>query len=564
MSEMNMERRTFAKLAGAAGIGATAAAVSAASAVRANAEEAPASGQGLTTTDVLDKTWAFEVPPAPIPQDQIVDSQEAEVVVVGAGTAGLVTAMSALDTGLSVILISASGAPVSRGGSNNACYSKVMEEMGIPRYDLGDFTRLQLLATSGKINERTWYSFFNNSETAMNWLVDKMAGEGVKCTVEVTAGYEYPDPMWDPPSSHCFYVEDSELDGSIGSGQHYVVDALAKLVDAHERGSVQFNMTAEQLVREDDNTGRVTSVVARDAEGAYHRYDGAKAIVLATGDFSLDRDMMAKYCPDMVRFLKDNELDYGIGSRSGGLMPGDGQKMGLWVGAAWQKTYPVEVMCGSQFPANQPYACHWGLVVNANGERYMNEDVLGSIATAGLLRQPGNVAYCIWDSAYADEIGTWNKDKCCHGAVWDNDALIENWKGRYSCFDTLEEVIADLGLPESTLETIEHYNELCRNGEDTDFHKSASKLFPIATPPFFGGSKGVSMYTTLGGLRTNEHLQVCDADDQPIPGLFNVGSMIGDFYSNWYTYALEGENYGACCVTLPYVLGQELGAGLFE
>ena len=52
--------------------------------------------------------------------------------------------------------------------------------------------------------------------------------------------------------------------------------------------------------------------------------------------------------------------------------------------------------------------------------------------------------------------------------------------------------------------------------------------------------------------------------DEPIPGLFNVGTMIGDFYSGVYTFAMEGMNYGATCITLPYLLGLDLAAGKFD
>ena len=57
------------------------------------------------------------------------------------------------------------------------------------------------------------------------------------------------------------------------------------------------------------------------------------------------------------------------------------------------------------------------------------------------------------------------------------------------------------------------------------------------------------------------HLRVLDANDEPIEGLYHVGCMIGDFYSATYTYAMEGMNYGACCITLPYCLGKELASG---
>lgn len=89
-------------------------------------------------------------------------------------------------------------------------------------------------------------------------------------------------------------------------------------------------------------------------------------------------------------------------------------------------------------------------------------------------------------------------------------------------------------------------------------------MIPVSDGPFYGCAFTPGFLTSLGGLRTNIDLQVCTDDDEPIKGLFNVGSMIGDLYSGTYTFAMEGINYGMACITLPYVLGKDLGAGKFD
>ena len=61
-----------------------------------------------------------------------------------------------------------------------------------------------------------------------------------------------------------------------------------------------------------------------------------------------------------------------------------------------------------------------------------------------------------------------------------------------------------------------------------------------------------------GGLRTNEKMQVCEEDDTPIEGLYNLGIMAGDSYGNCYNFAICGHNLGMNCITLPYLLGKEL------
>ena len=296
MSTQNVSRRSF--IAGSAAVSA---------AVAAGAQIAPAIADDAAATTLDADTyaatkWNFEIPPAPIEDSAISDTKEADIIVIGAGLSGLVTAVSALEEGVSVIIVAASKAPVARGGSNNGIYSKAMEEKGVERFDVDWFYRLQTLANSGNFNTALWYKHYNNSETAMNWMIDRMAKAGVKTTVENGGYYEQPDPMAQPAASHAFYVNDDELHSSVGMVQHYATDALAQEFQ-DEGGVIYFSTKAEQLVRDDNNTGRVSAVIASDASGAYIKFLAKKAVVLATGDFSRDPDMMAKYCPQGAQLV---------------------------------------------------------------------------------------------------------------------------------------------------------------------------------------------------------------------------------------------------------------------
>ena len=86
---------------------------------------------------------------------------------------------------------------------------------------------------------------------------------------------------------------------------------------------------AEQLIREDGNTGRVTAVICKREDGSYAQYVDRKAIVLATGDFSGDRDMMRCCCPETADYVEDDvydsEPDWDQGFKYGGIYKGQGQ-----------------------------------------------------------------------------------------------------------------------------------------------------------------------------------------------------------------------------------------------
>ncbi|NTU89076.1 MAG: FAD-dependent oxidoreductase [Actinobacteria bacterium] len=564
MGSKEFDRRLFLKGAATVGAAAVTAGLAGCQASGSNATSAASAAvaEALTTAT---STWSFEVAPDPVSEDQITATETADVVVIGAGTSGLVTALSCLDNGVgSVILISASSAPVSRGGSNNAVYSKVMQQMGLSKPDAKVFYRKEAFANSCNFNQTLWYRHYNNSEEAMNWMIDHMAEAGVKTTVESCGTFAPDDLLYQAPGAHAYYKEEAELNGGIGMLQAYAVNALADLV-TKAGGAIYYDTTAVQLVREDDNTGRVVAVIATGKDGAYIKYEGTKAVVMATGDFSHNKDMMAKYCPQALPLLAEGDIpvDYNLGFGVGGLMPGDGQKMGLWIGAAWQVAQPNCMMLYAPFPIAQPYTAHTGLMMNANGERFMNEDTIGAMASAALTHQPGKTAYCIWSSNYAEDGGPWHKSNFPQGsAPFTTEELVQSWTAAgYATGNTIEEVVSALGLPDAAVDTVNRYNEFCATGEDTEFYKNPHYLVGITEPPFYGGTTSDMFLTVLGGLRTDTHLRVCDKNDQPIPGLFNVGTMIGDMFANIYTFEMEGINYGAACTTLPYLLGKELASG---
>ena len=559
-----MSRRAFLKNSGLT----VAAATTGASLL--GAESAAAQEPTVLNAELAAQPWSFEVPPDPIPESDIAATVEAEVIVVGAGIAGLAVACAAAENGAQVVVISASRRPTYRGGSNHAAYSKVMEAQGIDRYDVDKFFRRELSAAGYNVDQEKWWRFYNNSEEAMNWMIDKMEAAGYETAMEVCndeGGFD--QPMHQPAGSHCWLSADMR---TAGMGAEYEAAVLEQ--GAIDAGATFYYQTVgKQLVREDNNTGRVSAVIAQGTDGTYTKYVGSKAIVLATGDFSNDREMMAKYCPMALPLLNDaGDAGYDNNFKMGGLMPGDGHKMGLWVGAAWQKTLPnAPMMGGGAGPGSKAYGTHTGLKVNANGIRYGNENISGSFAAMDALHQPGQLVYSIWGTNYAEAAAPWHAFGEVLGADPTPPAdIIQQWQaqvesGAYVSGDTVEEVIEKLGLPpDVTLATVNRYNELAAAGVDEDFHKSPELLIPITEAPFYGASGGAGFLTVCGGLRTSAKMQVCDANDTPIPGLYNVGIMVGDFYSNHYTFRVEGNNLGANCLTFGYLTGRDIANGTLE
>lgn len=579
---MELDRRNFLKGAAVTAVGAvgaaTLAACSPASKADKDAEAANAGapeGESYNTAATAQRKWAFEIPPAPIADADIKETIEADLVVVGCGTAGLMTANSAAEAGVDTIIVSASTKPTCRGGSNNAVYCKAFEEQGYPRVPIEQYEK-EIFCQTHKVDQRKWYQHYNHSEEAMNWTIDLMEKAGYGITIEIGT----------PDDEDSLYLQRTaavgwDLNGQAppeegleivtGKMQPLLVWELARHLEEDLKGKIYYKNVAEQLIRENDNTGRVTAVICKREDGTYAKYVGKKAIVLATGDFSGDRDMMRRYCPETADYVSDDvydkDPDWDQGFKYGGIYKGQGQKMGLWVGASWQKSFPNCTMGAYWGPGPRNlYTNHLGLLVDRDGQRFMNENCIGPLASQHIMMLPEKKAYAIWDAGYAKHeavSGDWTNDSMMTGdeavaaavASWDKAATGAN--KNYVKGDTIEEVVEKLGLPKEAVDTVKRYNELAAKGSDDDFYKDAKHLHPIAEGPFYGEmTDNFGFLTVMGGLNTNVNMQVCDADDHPIPGLYNVGTMVGDMFSGTYTFMIEGANYGMTCVTFGYLTGK--------
>ena len=513
--------------------------------------------------DIMSRKWSFEIPPAPIDESVIAGTVRADVVVVGEGMSGLCAALSAAEEGQDTVIVTASAKPVGRGGSVFAAYSKVMEREGYPRLDVSNFFLQEFASSSYNIDQRKWYSFYNNSETAMNWLVDMLEADGVRVVLENGNEDDPASPTNQPVGAHAFMAGNVTF---AGVGITFALNTLEKnFLD--RGGRVMRQNVAKQLVRDNGGAGRVSAVIALDENGKYIKYEAKKAVVLATGDFSANRDMMAKYCPAFAKYFANTKVDYDAAFVERGLFMGEGHQMALWAGAAWQRTYPnATLIQGSRTGTSMPYGSHRGLRLNQKGERFMNEDSNAAYTALSVLREQGQTGYIIWGTNYAHDID-WHAHGSTRGsACTPPEQVISKWEseveaGKLVKGATVSEVIEKLGLPvETTLATVERYNGFCRAGADADFYKKPKYLQEIREAPFYGGQlNDYRFFSVLGGPRTNYNMQICDENDEPIKGLYAGGTMIGDMYANCYNFRIAGHNYGSC-LTFGYITGKYIAA----
>lgn len=577
---VSLDRRAFLRGALVAGAATASAAVVTGCAPGQEPQKTPTASTGAAdepmTAGGYDKlTWSFEVPPEPVSDDQITEVITDDVIVIGSGVSGLVTAASIVAHGGKCTLFSAGSKPVSRGGSNHAIGTKTQKRLGInytPDTVANQYNN-EIARQSYLIDGRKWWKWINESAAAMDWITDLMDEAGYITTLELP--WDDPNGVFSIPcSAHNFYGP--EIDNSANEGQPLLTKTLEKFILSNG-GTVTYNTKAEYLIREDNNTGRVSAVIATNQDGDYVKYEGTKGIVLATGDFSGDPDMMKKYCSTFADFVGETAGDYDAEFQFGGLMPGDGQKMGLWIGAAWQNTTPNAPMIGWYgFPSPRSDQNHPGILLNVKGERFMNEDSTSVYAGYAVFGQPERKVFTVWDSDLANQFDNWgavgsNMDNLGGGALItpaDKTAAFEAGaeSGLYVKGDTIEDVLAQLadqgGIDvEAAKATIDRYNGYVDKAKDEEFHKSTNFLFPIKQGPFYGqyNQMGQAQFLcVLGGLRTSLNCEVLDENNEPIEGLYNVGTGMGDTFGTVYSFRIPGHNLGMTCITYPFLLGIEL------
>jgi 3-oxo-5alpha-steroid 4-dehydrogenase len=269
---------------------------------------------------------------------------------------------------------------------------------------------------------------------------------------------------------------------------------MQKLLAAVEASGAAVRTAAlcEALVRDEDGV----------VVGAQHRSPGglrsvraARGVILTTGGFIHHREMVEAWAPQLrqCRFRVGSDGDDGSGIR-----------LGMAAGAA-----AIHMDKGSvSLPIHPPRETSRGILVNAQGQRFVNEDVYyGRLGEYVLTRQDG-VAYLVMD------------DGCFVRPEVPRELLAVG--------DTVAELETELGLPSGSLEsTLELYNRHAAQGRDPVFHKRSAYLTPLTRPPFgaFDCTTAGSLYAvfTLGGLRTDCDGAVQDADGRVLPGLFAAG-----------------------------------------
>ena len=462
-------------------------------------------------------------------------TKEADVVIVGAGGAGMTAAMTASDAGKSVIILESQamvgGNSVRSTGGMNAAKTVYQDEnefgegAGVEKMlksAADNYADNEFITSLAATVAQQWADYQANPvgyfDSVELMELDTMVGgkginnpELVKTLVEGTA----PAIDWLDENGMSLHNVAAfggasvkrihrpvNEEGKVVSVGAYLVPLMEKA--CQDRG-VEFilNTTADTILT--DANGQAVGVSGTDKDGNTVTVN-AKAVVLATGGFGANLDMVASYKPELKGFMTTNAPG----------IQGQGIAMATAIGAATVDMDQIQIH--PTVEANTSALITEGLrgdgaiLVNANGERFTDEVSTRDKVSAAEIAQPGSFSWLIVDQAMADA------SNVIQGYIT---------KGYTKQGATYEELAKEIEVDPATFAaTMEKWNGCVEAKTDADFGRT-SFANPLNTAPYYAIKVSAGVHHTMGGVVINSSTEVLKEDGSVIPGLFAAGEVTG-------------------------------------
>ena len=573
---MPISRRSFLKGTLVGGVGVAASGLMAP--LRVFAEDQPAAAPDAASTGESPKSWRDA--PAPIPQDQLAEIYISDIVIVGAGNAGMAAGMRAVERSASVTIVEKLSAVGASRSSFAAIDSRMQKAAGI---SLNKHEVVEELCkyASHRVDQKLIRLWANESGATMDWLADLMAQQGYEMIVETDCGNEDHGFYKTFPVCHnlqSVYEGDEPVPYMADASVH--PEIAMHLVEPFTAagGRILFNTPMQQLIR--NEAGRVIGVVCKDADGDYVGVYARKGVMICTGGYAYNEDMMRDMNPQTVAHCTTMEAYPGN--------DGDGIKAATWIGADKDDVPTVMVFDRGGVPsgvgggglyANSGVMTHIGsqpfLKVNHDGERFCNESVPYDYIYHAASKEKLSTYCMIFDANWREQTRQFHTIGCSRMQLSPSGSkYILSTEDFQEFFfqnilmpagicveaDTIEGLAEKLLIPADALRaTVDRYNELCAKGVDEDFGKESYRMMPIDTPPYRAVTLGGQLLCTLDGLRINTKMQVLDKCGEAIEGLYAGGNDSGGFFSNCYPELIVGAAMGRT-FTFARIAGENMAA----
>ncbi|BBA50435.1 flavocytochrome c [Fusobacterium varium] len=429
------------------------------------------------------------------------ETQKKDVVVIGAGGAGLVAAIEAKNNGAKNVIVLekmafAGGNTLISGGEYAAPNNWVQVKKGLK--DSND-------------------AFYND-------ILKGGDNEGDPKLVRVLADNALSGAEWLKD-----YINMTFEDRQMFFGGHSVerslvplgatgVEMISKLLAKAEELNIPvlYETPAVELIVD---KGRVTGVKAlsEDKEYTFLAEDG---VILASGGFGSNLEMRVKY---------NKDVDENILSTNTVGITGDGITMAEKIGAQLEdmpfiQTYPTcDPISGALLYFGDVRLVGGSILVNQEGKRFVEELERRDVISMAIKKQTGNAAYQFCDEAQVKLSGVAEHHADEMNYLFNNKLLVKA--------NTIKEAADFFGIDAAELEkTVEKYNQYAKDGKDLEFNKRG-KLAPFeAKGPFYIMKAVPAVHHTMGGVKIDENARVINTKGEIIKGLYGAGEVTGDIH----------------------------------
>ena len=477
----------------------------------------PEDFKGASTAKVEDKTY------------------DTDIVIVGAGGAGMIAAITAADAGKKVVLIEKQAMT----GGNSVRASGGMNAAHTPEQNSNKFTEEAGVEKTLKTAAEKWSGHPVITELAgkvkTEWDAFKAKPEGYFDRSELMqldtmiGGHGINDPalvktLADNTADAIAWLKTVNIDlvsvGAAGAASvkrihrplneqkkvvsvgGYMIPRLEAACKSRKNITMLMETTAKSIMTDKD--GKVSGIEA-ESKGAKITVN-AKAVILATGGFGANLKMVARLNPALEGFMTTNAP--GIN--------GDGIVMAQELGAATVDMKQIQIHPTVQYDSSnlitEGLRGDGAILVNTNGKRFIDEVLARDVVSKAEIEQPNSFAYLIIDQKMVDE-----------------SLLIQGYIAKGYSFkgDTYEALAKEIKIPaDEFVKTMNTWNTYVVNRKDPDFGRT-SFINPLDKAPFYAIKVTPGIHHTMGGLKIDGRTRVLKADGTPIPGLFAAGEVTG-------------------------------------
>ena len=476
------------------------------------------------------------------PSNQVISlpskwDQQADVVVVGGGIAGLSAAIEAANGGASVILLEKAadvgGVTKTSGGLIYASNTSVQQKYGIS--DTADAMIAHYThAARGQADPNQIAIAAQKSADNITFMIN----QGAVFSKPTVSGAEVCEGQPAIPRVHSASTSDGKISGGAA------VIAVLKAGALKAGVNILNSTTAQHLIA---RGGKEVLGVQALSNGNAINIKASKGVILAAGGFQGSQDMQVRFSGKAYQSLP-------LGPPG---MTGDGHLMGLAIGADTITMHEMLGIPGLMLPGavsasfifTPEFVPSAAIMVNWQGTRFVDETIYYEHRNEALLRQETHtktgpvVVYTVFDQAIVDALKG--------GSIvpgFSNDLANEVSSGIVLRSSTVSGLATAMGVsPDNFAATIARWNSFAQGGADLDFGRTVG-LAPLQSPPYYAIPTRSTMFDTNGGLKINGNAQVIDTDGAVIPRLYaagtNSGGVIGENYPGSGTSLNQGLTFG--------------------